>query len=134
MGMLGNENEDVQKAILKVQSAIGILNGVQAIANTLNKDSILMLKLKQFWESANAKTTVVATTATTANTVVTNANRIATQAWNTVKAISKALLGDFTGLILVGAGALATYAMFTDDSTEADKKNADALKDQKSEA
>lgn len=131
MGMLGSENEDVQKAILKVQSAIGILNGVQAIANTLNKDSILMLKLKQFWESANAKTTVVATTA---NTVVTNANRIATQAWNTVKAISKALLGDFTGLILVGAGALATYAMFTDDSTEADKKNADALKDQKSEA
>lgn len=134
MGMLGNENEDVQKAILKVQSAIGILNGVQAIANTLNKDSILMLKLKQFWESANAKTTVVATTATTANTVVTNANRIATQAWNTVKAISKALLGDFTGLILVGAGALATYAMATNDSTEADKKNADALKDQKSEA
>ena len=134
MGMLGSENEDVQNAILKVQSAIGILNGVQAIANTLNKDSILMLKLKQFWESANAKTTVVATTATTANTVVTNANRIATQAWNTVKAISKALLGDFTGLILVGAGALATYAMFTDDSTEADKKNADALKDQKSEA
>lgn len=134
MGMLGSENEDVQKAILKVQSAIGVLNGVQAIANTLNKDSILMLKLKQFWESANAKTTVVATTATTANTVVTNTNRIATQAWNTVKAISKALLGDFTGLILVGAGALATYAMFTDDSTEADKKNADALKDQKSEA
>lgn len=134
MGMLGNENEDVQKAILKVQSAIGILNGVQAIANTLNKDSILMLKLKQFWESANAKTTVVATTATTANTVVTNANRVATQAWNTVKAISKALLGDFTGLILVGAGALATYAMATNDSTEADKKNADALKDQKSEA
>lgn len=134
MGMLGSENEDVQKAILKVQSAIGILNGVQAVANVLNQDSILMLKLKQFWESANAETTVVATTATTANTVVTNANRIATQAWNTVKAISKALLGDFTGLILVGAGALATYAMFTDDSTEADKKNADALKDQKSEA
>lgn len=134
MGMLGSENEDVQNAILKVQSAIGILNGVQAIANTLNQDSILMLKLRQFWESANAETTVVATTATTANTVVTNANRIATQAWNTVKAISKALLGDFTGLILVGAGALATYAMFTDDSTEADKKNADALKDQKSEA
>jgi hypothetical protein len=32
-------------------------------------------------------------------------------------------------LIIVGAGALATYAMFTDDATEADKKNADALKD-----
>lgn len=134
MGMLGSENEDVQKAILKVQSAIGVLNGVQAIANTLNQDSILMLKLKQFWESVNARTTVVATTATTANTVVTNANRIATQAWNTVKAISKALLGDFTGLILVGAGALATYAIFTDDATEAEEKNANALQNQKGKA
>lgn len=134
MGMLGSENEEVQKAILKVQSAIGILNGVQAVANVLNQDSILMLQLRQFWESVNARTTVVATTATTANTVVTNANRIATQAWNTVKAISKALLGDFTGLILVGAGALATYAMCTDDSTEAEKKNAEAAEDQKSAA
>lgn len=134
MGMLGSENEEVQKAILKVQSAIGILNGVQAVANVLNQDSILMLKLKQFWESANARTTVVATTATTANTVATNVNRIATQAWNTVKAISKALLGDFTGLIIVGAGALATYAMFTDDATEAEEKSANALKNQKSEA
>lgn len=134
MGMLGSENEDVQKAILKVQSAIGVLNGVQAIANTLNQDSILMLKLRQFWESVNARTTVVATTATTANTVVTNANRIATQAWNTVKAISKALLGDFTGLILVGAGALATYAIFTDDATEAEEKNANALQKQKGKA
>lgn len=134
MGMLGSENENVQQAILKVQSAIGILNGVQAIANTLNKDSILMLKLKQIQEAANVKTTVLATTATTANTVVTNANRIATQAWNTVKAISKALLGDFTGLILVGAGALATYAIATDKSTDADEENTKALKNQKSEA
>lgn len=134
MGMLGSENEEVQKAILKVQSAIGILNGVQAVANVLNQDSILMLKLKQFWESANARTTVVATTATTANTVATNVNRIATQAWNTVKAISKALLGDFTGLIIVGAGALATYAMFTDDATEAEEKSANALQNQKGKA
>lgn len=141
MGMLGTENEDVQKAILKVQAAIGILNGVQAVANVLNKDSILMLKLKQFWQTNVTGTTVAATTATTANTVATtantvatNASRIATMAWNTVKAISKALLGDFTGLILVGAGALVTYAMCTDDSTEAEKKNAEAAKDQKSAA
>ncbi|HEY9543683.1 hypothetical protein [Prevotella sp.] len=46
MGLLGTKNEDVERAILKVQSALGILNGVQSLANTLNKDSILMLKLK----------------------------------------------------------------------------------------
>jgi len=46
MGLLGSENKSVEEAILKVQSALGILNGVQALANTLNKDSIVMLKLK----------------------------------------------------------------------------------------
>ena len=46
MGLFGTKNEEVTRAILKVQSAMAILNGVQTIANLLNKDSILMLKLK----------------------------------------------------------------------------------------
>ena len=46
MSLFGSENENVQQAILKVQSAMALLNGVQAIATTLNKDSALMLKLK----------------------------------------------------------------------------------------
>ena len=46
IGLLGTENEDLQRAMLKVQSAIAVMNGVQQIANVLNKDSILMLKLK----------------------------------------------------------------------------------------
>lgn len=134
MGMLGTENEDVAKAILKVQAATGILSGVQALSNTLNKDGILMLKLKQFWESVNARTTAAATVATVGNTAATTANTVATRAWNIAKAISKALFGDFTGLILVGAAALATYAMCTDDSTKAEEENAEALKKQKSAA
>jgi hypothetical protein len=28
MGLLGSKNEDVEQAILKVQSALGILNGL----------------------------------------------------------------------------------------------------------
>ena len=38
-GLFGQENEDVQKAILKVQSAMAIANGVQQIANLLQKES-----------------------------------------------------------------------------------------------
>lgn len=37
--LLGGENEDLQKSFVKVQSAMAILQGVQALANTLNKDS-----------------------------------------------------------------------------------------------
>jgi hypothetical protein len=39
--LFGDENEDVQKAIMKTQAAMAILNGVQSIANILNKDAAL---------------------------------------------------------------------------------------------
>ena len=118
MAMLGTENENVARSIQKVQGALAILNGVQAIANTLNKDSALMLKLKQVSLAASTAWTTANTAATTANTVATSANNVAMRIWNVTKAISKALLGDFTGLLIVGAGALATYAIATSKSTE----------------
>lgn len=37
--MFGASQEEVQEQLLKVQSALGMLNGIQAVANTLNKDS-----------------------------------------------------------------------------------------------
>ena len=125
LGLFGSENKNVQQAILDVQSALGILSGVQTLSNQLNKDSILMLKLKQIWEARNVGITVADTAATAANTTSTVVNtaanvasRLAQQAWNIVKAIGKALLGDFTGLLLVGAGALATYAIATRKSSD----------------
>lgn len=45
MAAFGAENEDLQKTLLKVQGALAALNGVQAIANTLNKDSALMTEI-----------------------------------------------------------------------------------------
>lgn len=127
MGMFGAENKEVQQAILKVQSALGILSGVQAIANTLNKDSILMLKIKQIQELATAQATTVNSTVTGVNTVATGANTAAMKIWNTVKAIGKVLLGDFSGLLIVGAGALATYAIATSNSADAEKEHQDSL-------
>ena len=129
MGLFGSENKEVEKAILKVQSALGILNGVQALANTLNKDSILMLKIKQIQEIASAQATAVNSTATTGNTIATNINTTSLKLWNTAKAIGKALLGDFSGLLIVGAGALATYAIATSNNVESEKEHQKALDD-----
>lgn len=137
MGTLGTENERLQQAMLKVQSVISVMNGVQQIANALNKDSILMLRLKQLWQTANNAATIKSTAetvkntaATTANTVAGVANNTATKigtvtqnAWNVAKAVAKALVGDFTGLLLVGAGALLTYSLATGDSTDEEKKS-----------
>lgn len=138
MGLLGVENEKTQQAILKVQSVLAIMNGVQSVANALNKDSILMLKLKQIWQNANVASTTTATVATSANTVANAANTasltastVAQNAWNVAKAIAKALIGDVTGLILIGAGALLTYALATSDATDKQEKNNEALDEAK---
>ena len=130
MGVLGTENEKVAQAIMKVQSVLAILNGVQAVANVLNKDSAFMLRLKQIRTAASTAATRGETAALGANTVAQAVNSSTTKkgtliqnAWNVAKAVSKALMGDFTGLVLVGAGALLTYALATDNS-------ADKLEDQ----
>jgi hypothetical protein len=46
MALFGGESEEVQQAILKVQGSLAVLNGVQAVALTLNKDSALMVQLQ----------------------------------------------------------------------------------------
>lgn len=148
ISLFGTENENLERAMLKVQSAIAITNGVQQIANILNKDSILMLKLKDFWSKATAKDIAKQTTATIANNAVTKASTTATNlntvaeianttatkgstiaqnAWNVAKAIGKALFGDFTGLLLVGVGALTTYALATSQSTDEQEKQTQSI-------
>lgn len=129
MGMVGVESEKTQRMILKVQSALALLNGVQQIANLLNKDSALMQRLKAVSLAASTRAEVQNTGAIAANTVAERANTTATAAatvaqngWNTAKAIAKALLGDFTGLILLGVGAMTTYAIATAGATDEQAK------------
>ena len=126
MGLLGVENERVEQAMLKVQSAIALMNGVQQVATLLNKDSVLMLRLKQIAIEANTASTVKNTAVEGASTVATKINTIAQTAWNVAKAVAKALLGDFSGLLLVGAGVLATYAIATASATDEQNKNNEA--------
>lgn len=136
LGMFGVENENVEQTMMRVQSAIAMVNGVQAIATSLNKDSIIMHRVKQIKLAATTALTQTNTIATTANTAATAANTVSTvantaaaRAWNVVKAVSKALLGDWTGLVLVGATALTAYAICSDKATEADEEKADATKE-----
>ena len=128
MGLLGGENKKVQQAILQVQGALSLVNGAQAVANVLNKDSALMLRLKSIWAAASATATTADAVAEGVDTVAVGANTIALKAWNIAKAVGKALLGDWTGLVLVGAVALGTYALATNNSTDAEQEHTKALK------
>jgi hypothetical protein len=40
--LFGEENEDVQKALLKVQASLAIVNGLQSVFNTLNKNGAFL--------------------------------------------------------------------------------------------
>lgn len=128
VGMFGEENQKVQQAILKVQSALAILNGVQSITNMLQHDSALILRLKQIRTEVLTAATAKNTVATAANSAITKKDTIITNAWNVAKAVSKALLGDFTGLVLVGGTALATYSIYTSLNTSETEKNTKAKK------
>ena len=45
MALFGSENEDLQKSLMKVQGAVALLNGVQAINNALQSDSKAIVAL-----------------------------------------------------------------------------------------
>ena len=154
MNLFGIENENTEAAMKKTLQITNLLNGAQAVSQVFNKDSAFMLKiikpLREAYNNAIRQNTVatnINTNAEVTNKTITEAGTVATvastvaevangsavkkntifqQAWNVAKAVAQALLGNFTGLLLVGAGALATYAIATSDSTDEDKKSAEA--------
>lgn len=115
MGTFGAKTEDVERVTKKLVAIMSIAQGLQTIQNLLQEQSVLM-QLKK------TVATKAATVAQVFNTSVTKGDTIAQTAWNTAKAIGKALLGDFTGLLLVGAGALATYAIASSDAADEQKE------------
>lgn len=102
--MLGVEEGKLEQVQKDLMAVIAIGNGLQTIQNALQKESAVMM-----W--ANAVKTSVLTAATKGDTIIQTA-------WNVAKAVGKALLGDFTGLLIVGAGAFLTYKVATADSAE----------------
>lgn len=134
MTMLGIENKNFEKTLVKIQGAMLTLNALQKIEILLNKNSILIQKLQVTWykiKDAVIKAQTISyranTVAEAANTVGTKISTIVQTAWNVAKAVAKALLGDFTGLLIVGAGAMMTYALCTSDSTEETEKQSESV-------
>lgn len=89
MAVFGSENEDLQKAILKTQGAMAILQGVTEITNILQKES--------------AFSTFFLSSAQKANAVATEGASVAT------KGFSKALIATGIGAIIVLIGTLIAY-------------------------
>lgn len=74
--LFGAENEDVQKALLKVNGAMAVLQSLQQIQNTLDKESGFVNSVKLYWKQLFVKETVKETVALEANAVATEVNAV----------------------------------------------------------
>ena len=132
--LLGGESEELQQAFLKVQAAMAIMNGVQQVANTLNKDSVANVVLrtamqKLFNKAKQQETaqTIKATAASGADAVAKGAQTAATGAATTATwSLNAALLANPVMLIVAGIAALAAgLAVFIGRSKKAKEEQRD---------
>ncbi|HEX7654163.1 MAG TPA: hypothetical protein VF607_11700, partial [Verrucomicrobiae bacterium] len=127
--LFGSENEEINKTIQKVTGAMAVLQGIQAIANALNKDSTLSVLL-----NTKARTGQAAATLAVAGAEVAEAGA-ATTATAATEGFTAALLTNPVTAIAVGLAALvAALIAFTGGASDAEKATRslnDALEDQK---
>lgn len=136
--LFGGESEELNQAFLKVQASLAVLNGVQQVANTLNKDSaanvVIRTALQKLFNREKAKETVATTaaaTASTADTAAKGAQTVATTAATKATwSFTAALLANPVMLIVAGVAALAAgvYALVKafDKSAQAERAAAKA--------
>lgn len=111
MTQFGVAEDKVNKVQQTMMSLLNIANGLQTIQNLLQEQSVLTLMKKEVAIKINNVRQAL-------NTSLTRKDTAAQTAWNVTKAVGKALLGDFTGLLLVGAAAYTTYALCASDAAE----------------
>lgn len=85
MSLFGNESEEMQKRMMKVMGAMSLVNGVQQVANVLNKDAVLGTKLRVFW------------------------NETLVGSFKKASVAQKAFMATGIGLLLTGVATLVAY-------------------------
>lgn len=108
--LLGVENEQLEKAFFKVQAVMSILNGVQMVANTLNKDSAAMVVIKTALENNNTIAKIKNYTATkiqAANTILetaaNNGSKVAKIGATATQWALNAAVYAFPAVMIIGA-------------------------------
>ena len=101
--LFGEESEDLQKTLLKVNAAMAVLQGLQSVMNTLNKDSAFNVVILSKAKSTYAAVTGTLTGLLSAETAATSAATIATQAFGfALKALG-------IGLVITAIAILVEY-------------------------
>lgn len=127
MELFGGASEDVAEAQKKLQAAIAITTGVQAIQNAVQKQSALMLGISKIQMAALSKAQVYNRLVTMQGTKATLAATVAQKIFNLVAAANPYVLLALALITVVGA--LAIFASNTDKSAKEQKKLNEAQKE-----
>ena len=126
MELFGSESEEVQEARKKLQAAIAITTGVQAIQNAVQKQSAIMLGISRLQMAALSKAQVYNRLVTMQGTKATLAATIAQKAFNLIAAANPYVLLALALVTVVGA--LVLFASNTDKSAKNQQKLNEAQK------
>lgn len=116
MELFGAESDDIQEAQKKLQAAIAITTGVQAIQNAVQKQSAIMLGISRLQMAALSKAQVYNRLVTMQGTKATLAATIAQKAFNLIAAANPYVLLALALVTVVGA--LVLFASNTDKSAK----------------
>lgn len=120
MELAGVESENVEKAQKKLQAAIAVTTGVQAIQNAVQKQSALMLGISRLQQTALTKAKVYDRLVTIQGTKATISATVAQKAFNLIANANPYVLLA-TALVTV-VGALTLFSMGTKDAAEEQKR------------
>lgn len=126
MGLFGTESEQVEKTLLKVQSAMAISQGLQSIGEGIDSFKQLgaVIQSTTLFQKANNAVTVIATGLQKAFGVATVG---VGRAFNVLKG---AIAATGIGLLVVGIGALVSKMTELSDASEDAAKKTQDLNDQ----
>lgn len=125
IGLFGTESEEIQKTLLKVNSAMAILTGLQQIQNTIQRQTAVTLAVENALRRIGALSTTLQSAAESRFTIV---RVLATKAQI---ALNLAMAANPATVLLVAIGALAGALLYlttrTDKEAEAQEELARRL-------
>lgn len=124
--LFGDENEELQKTFVKLQSVMAILQGLQAIQNALQKESAARQLLNIGLQKVTVLQTNLETAAQSKNIVVKYAAVAAQKALNAAMSLAGGPLLAVVGLLALLLISLSSFA----SSTAKVKRNFEALNEE----
>jgi hypothetical protein len=119
VALFGNENEELQKTLLKVNAAMAITQGLQSISNALEKEGALSLLATNIQLRVKNAQKVIENALESQSVIVRGAATVAQ------KLLNAAMAANPIGLVVVAlAGLITGLAVFARSSAEARRQTA----------